>query len=127
MLDNIEQAVQMLTKKFKTRFVIKVGEHLRTIEVASVLYFYSQDKATFCFTNDNRQHILDFTLEELEEMLDPSRFFRINRKFLVASEAIQDIISYTNSRLKLILKGSTDNDIIVARERVQEFRDWLDR
>jgi DNA-binding LytR/AlgR family response regulator len=126
-LENIEQAVQMLTKKFKTRFVIKVGEHLRTIEVVNVLYFYSQDKATFCYTNDSRQHILDFTLEELEEMVDPSRFFRINRKFLVASEAIQDIISYTNSRLKLIVKGSNDNDIIVARERVQEFRDWLDR
>lgn len=126
-LENIEQAVQMLTKKFKTRFVIKVGEHLRTIEVSNILYFYSQDKATFCYTHDNRQLVLDFTLEELEEMIDPSIFFRVNRKYLVASQSIQDIISYTNSRLKLVVKGSSDNDIIVARERVQEFRDWLDR
>ena len=126
-LENIDQAVQMLTKKFKTRFVIKVGEHLKTIEVASILYFYSQDKATFCVTADNRQLILDYTLEQLEEMVDPVRFFRINRKFLVASHAIQDIISYTNSRLRLVVKGSSDNDIIVARERVQEFKDWLDR
>lgn len=126
-LANIDQAVQMLTKKFKTRFMIKVGEHLRTIEVSSILYFFSQDKATFCYTTDNRQLILDYTLEQLEEMVDPAVFFRINRKFLVAAQSIQDIISYTNSRLRLVVKGSSDNDIIVARERVQEFKDWLDR
>ena len=59
--------------------------------------------------------------------MDPARFFRISRKYLVAAPSIQDIISYTNSRLRLILKASQDNDIIVARERVQEFKDWLDR
>lgn len=127
MLSNIGLAVEMLLKKFKTRFVIKVGEHLRTIEVAAIRYFFSQEKTTFCVTDDNRNHILDYTLEQLEEMLDPAEFFRINRKYLVRSNAIQDIINYTNSRLKLILKGSQDNDIIVARERVQEFKNWLDR
>lgn len=127
MLSNIGQAVEMLLKKYKARFVVKVGEHLRTIEVSAIRYFYSQEKTTFCVTDDNRNHILDYTLEQLEEMLDPSEFFRINRKYLVRSGAIQDIISYTNSRLKLVLKGSQDNDIIVARERVQEFKTWLDR
>lgn len=125
-LENIDQAVQMLTKKYKTRFVIKVGEHLKTVDITNVQYFYSQDKATFCMTADNRQLVLDYTLEQLEQMVDPAHFFRINRKFLVSSQAIQDIISYTNSRLRLVVKGSADNDIIVARERVQEFRDWLD-
>lgn len=127
MLDNIGQAVQMLMKKYKTRFVIKVGEHLKTIEVDRIRYFYSQEKATFCVTDENRNFVLDYTLEQLEEMVDPSHFYRINRKYLVSAFAIQDIISYTNSRLKLVLKGSQDNDIIVARERVQEFKDWLDR
>jgi DNA-binding LytR/AlgR family response regulator len=127
LLNNIEQAVQMLMKKYKTRFVIKVGEHLKTVEIENVRYFYSQDKATFCVTDDNRNFILDFTLEQLEEMLDPEVFFRINRKYFVRSAAIQDIISYTNSRLKLVLKGSQDTDIIVARERVQEFKEWLDK
>lgn len=126
-LDNIGQAVQTLMRKYKTRFVIKVGEHLRTIEVSSVRYFYSQDKTTFCVTDDLRNHILDQTLEDLENMVDPAGFFRINRKYLVCSAAIQDIISYTNSRLRLVLKGSQDSDIIVARERVQEFKAWLDR
>jgi DNA-binding LytR/AlgR family response regulator len=127
LLDHIGQAMQMLTKKYKTRFVIKVGEHLKTIEISQVRYFFSQEKTTFCVTDENRNFIIDFTLEQLEEMLDPQDFFRINRKYFVRSSAINDIISYTNSRLKLILKGSTDSDIIVARERVQDFRTWLDR
>jgi two-component system LytT family response regulator len=127
LLDNIGQAVQMLTKRYKSRFMIKVGEHLKTIETTSLLYFYSQDKATFCYTVDNRSLILDYTLEQLEEMTDPAIFFRVNRKYLVSATAITDIISYTNSRLKLKLKGSQDDDIIVARERVQDFKEWLDR
>lgn len=127
MLSSIEEAVQMLMKKYKTRFVIKVGEHLKTVEVENILYFYSQDKATFCITADKRNYILDYTLEQLETMMDPAHFFRINRKYMVKSAAIEDIISYTNSRLKLVLKASQDNDIIVARERVQEFKEWLDR
>jgi DNA-binding LytR/AlgR family response regulator len=126
-LSNIHDAMQMLMKKHKTRFVIKVGEHLKTIDVSAIRYFYSQDKTTFSVTDDNRNFILDYTLEQLEEMIDPQEFYRINRKYLVSSRSIQDIISYTNSRLKLVLKGSSDNDIIVARERVQDFKNWLDR
>jgi DNA-binding LytR/AlgR family response regulator len=126
-LDNIEQAIQMLTRKYKSRFVIKVGEHLRSIEVTDILFFVSLEKTTFCHTRENRKNILDFTLDELEEVLDPDRFFRINRKYIVSASAIQDMISYTNSRLKLSLKNSDDRDVIVARERVQEFKEWLDR
>jgi DNA-binding LytR/AlgR family response regulator len=126
-LENISQAVQMLMKKYKSRFVIKVGEHLKTIDVSEIRYFYSQDKATFCVTNEQRNFVLDYTLEQLEEMVSPENFFRINRKYFISANAIQDIIHYTNSRLRLVLKASTDNDIIVARERVQEFKDWLDR
>ena len=127
LLASIGEVVQKLSKKYKERFVIKVGEHLRTIEVKDILYFYSQDKATFCHTAENRNHILDFTLEQLEDMIDPLVYFRVNRKYFVRAEAIQDIISYSNSRLRLALKNSQDNDVIVARERVQEFKQWLDR
>lgn len=127
LVHNISQVVQLLTKKYKERFVVKVGEHLRTIAVTDIQYFYSAEKATFCSTKDNRNHILDFTLDQLELMVDPDDFYRINRKYIVRATAIKDIISYTNSRLKLVLAGSDDNDIIVSRERVQEFRQWLDR
>jgi DNA-binding LytR/AlgR family response regulator len=119
--------MNMLTKKYKERFVIKVGEHLKSIETTEILFFFSLEKTTFAQTKDGRKHILDFTLDQLEELLEPKRFFRINRKYIVALDAIQDMISYTNSRLKLNVKTSDDNDIVVARERVQEFKDWLDR
>jgi DNA-binding LytR/AlgR family response regulator len=127
LMQSISQAMTMLTKKYKERFVIKVGEHLKTVDVKNILYFYSQEKTTFCHTTDNRNHILDFTLEQLEALIDPADYFRVNRKYLVRGDSIQDIISYTNSRLRLLLKNSLDNDVIVARERVQEFRQWLDR
>ncbi len=126
-LESIEQAIQMLTKKYKTRFVIKIGEHLKAVEVIDILFFQSIEKATYCQTRDGRRNILDFTLDELEEVLDPGQFFRINRKYIVSAAAILDIVSYSNSRLRLNLKNSADKEIIVARERVQEFREWLDR
>ena len=127
MLESIGLAVQMLTKKYKERFIIKVGEHLKSIEVTDILFFFSLEKTTFTQTKDGRKHILDFTIEQLDGLINPDRFFRINRKYLIAADSIQDMISYTNSRLKLVLKTSDDNDVIVARERVQEFKDWLDK
>jgi DNA-binding LytR/AlgR family response regulator len=127
LLANVNEAMKMLTKKYKSRFVIKIGEHLKTVEVDSILFFYSQDKATFCHTQDKRNTLIDYTMDELEQMLDPTIFFRINRKYLVHAKSIKDIINYSNSRLRLILHGSDDNDCIVARERVQEFKQWLDQ
>jgi DNA-binding LytR/AlgR family response regulator len=127
MMESISKAMEMLTKKFKTRFVIKVGEHLRSVETADILFFYSEEKATFAQTNDGRKHIIDFTMDQLEDKIDSARFFRISRKYLVATDSIKDMINHTNSRLRLVLKTSEDKDIIVARERVQEFKDWLDR
>ena len=127
MLESIGYAVQMLTKKFKERFVIKVGEHLKSIEANDILFFFSLEKTTFGQTADGRKHILDFTIDQLEGLLDPTKFFRINRKYLVNVKSIQDMISHSNSRLKLVLKTCDDPEVIVARERVQEFKDWLDR
>jgi DNA-binding LytR/AlgR family response regulator len=127
MMESIGYAMQMLTKKYKQRFVLKVGEHLKSVEVSEILFFFSLEKATFCQTKEGRKHILDFTLDQLEGLLDPQRFFRINRKYIVAVDSLQDMVSYTNSRLRLVLKTSDDKDVIVARERVQEFKEWLDR
>jgi DNA-binding LytR/AlgR family response regulator len=127
MMESIGYAIQMLAKKYKERFVIKVGEHLKSVEVSEILFFFSLEKTTFAQTKDGRKHILDFTLDQLDGLLDPARYFRINRKYIVSTDSIQDMISYTNSRLRLILKTSDDADVIVARERVQEFKEWLDR
>ncbi|MEJ7646488.1 MAG: LytTR family DNA-binding domain-containing protein [Chryseolinea sp.] len=127
MLESMMNSMQAMTKNYRERFVIKVGEHLRTVALVDILYLYSLDKITFAQVNDGRKYIFDFTMDQLEAMVDPARFFRINRKYLVSLEAIQDMITHTNSRLKLILKSSDDTDIIVARERVLEFKGWLER
>ncbi|MBN8578495.1 MAG: response regulator transcription factor [Cytophagales bacterium] len=127
LMESITQAMHMLTKKYKERFVIKVGEHLKSIEVSEILFFFSLEKTTFAQTTDGRKHILDFTLDQLDALLDPARYFRINRKYIVRIDSIKDMISHTNSRIKLLLKTSDDNDVVVARERVQEFKDWLDK
>ena len=127
MMESIQYAMQMFTKKYKERFVVKVGEHLKTVETIDVMFFYSLEKTTFAQTKDGRKHILDFTLEQLENLLDPDQYFRINRKYLIGISAIQDVINYSNSRLKLVLKTSDDKDIIVARDRVQAFKNWLDK
>ncbi|MEQ8303557.1 MAG: LytTR family DNA-binding domain-containing protein [Cyclobacteriaceae bacterium] len=125
-IDRISNAVSMLTKKFKERFVTKVGEHLKFIEVSDLMYFVSEEKITFGYTRDNKRYILDYTLEQIEGLVDPKNFFRINRKYIVSLNCIQDMISHTNSRLKIVIKGSDDRDVIVARERVQDFKSWLD-
>lgn len=127
LMESMANAMELFTKRYKTRFVVKVGEHLRAIEVADILFFYSQDKTTFTQTTDGRKHILDYSMEQVEEMMDPTKFFRISRKYLVAAHAIQDMINYSNSRLRLVLKTSDDKEIIVARERVQDFKSWLDK
>lgn len=127
MLESIGYAMQMFTKKYKERFVIKVGEHLKSLEVKEILFFFSLEKTTFAQTKDGRKHILDFTLDQLEGLLDPAQYFKINRKYIVSMAGIQDMISHTNSRIKLVLKTSDDADVIVARERVQEFKEWLDK
>lgn len=127
MMESISYAMQMLTKKYKERFMVKVGEHLKTIAVNEILFFFSLEKTTFAQTTDGRKHILDFTLDQLDALLDPARYFRINRKYIVQADSIKDMISHTNSRIKLVLKTSDDDDVIVARERVQEFKDWLDK
>ncbi len=122
-----DKVLQMLSHNYKQRFVIKVGEHIRSIPVEEILYFYSYDKATYLHTSENRNYVIDYPLEQLENLVDPGLFFRVNRKYIIAMNSFEDIISYSNSRLKVELLHSDDQDVIVAREKVKEFKNWLDR
>jgi len=120
-------AMNQLTKKHKERFVVKIGEHIKTVEVKDIRYLFSQEKMTFINDIHNKKFIIDFTLEQVQDLIDPDQFFRINRKYLVSMQAIKDIVSYSNSRLRIILHDSDEMDAIVSRERVQDFKRWLDR
>ncbi len=119
----------VLNKNYKTRFVVKVGDKIKSIHIEDVLVFYSHEKATFAFTKEKRNYILDYSLDHIETLVDPSNFFRGSRKFMVALEACEDITAWSNSRLKLNVEGlSEPHDLlIVARDRVQDFKHWLDR
>jgi len=126
---NIEQIKKLVApsqKDFKKRFTVKIGQHLKMISVATIECFYSENKATHIHTIDNRTYLLEDTLEQLEDKLDPEIFFRVSRKYFVNINAIKDIISYTNSRLKLILQSYNADEIIVSRERVKEFKNWIE-
>ena len=122
----MEEVLQLLTKQYKTRFVVKVGTHIKPIEVVEIQYFYSLEKATFLYTNENKSYALDFSLDQIERLIDPEQFFRINRKFLVNIKAIKEIVSYSSSRLKIDFKSSKEEDAIVSREKVASFKKWLE-
>lgn len=114
-------------KKYKERFVVKIRDHLKSIATQDIHLIYSQEKATYVLTRTGQKIIIDFTMDRVEEVLDPDIFFRISRKHLVHLDAIEDIIAFSNSRLKLKINGTDAEDIIVARERVSIFKEWLDR
>lgn len=114
------------TKNYKERFLVKVGTHLRVVETPEILYFYSFQKGTYLKHSDGKDYLLDFSLELVEEMVEPSLFFRINRKYLIALKSINDVISYSNSRLKLKVQNANEDDFLVAREKVKDFKNWLE-
>jgi DNA-binding LytR/AlgR family response regulator len=118
--------VNPLDREYKKRFSVKVGQHLKLINIDEIECFYSENKGTYLHTKTGRNYLLDTTLEHLENELEPQTFFRINRKFFVNIEAIKDMVSYANSRLQIKLNSYNDQEVIVARERVKDFKRWLE-
>ncbi|HKX86076.1 MAG TPA: LytTR family DNA-binding domain-containing protein [Flavobacterium sp.] len=118
--------VNPVDKSYKKRFTVKVGQQLKLIPVEEVECFYSENKGTYLHTLDNRDYLLDGTLEQLETDLDPKDFFRVSRKFIVPMKGIKEIQLHTNSRLKVILPTYKEDEVIVARERVNDFKEWID-
>lgn len=118
--------VNPVEREYKKRFTTKIGQHIKMISVDEIECFYSENKGTYAHTEDGRDYLLETTLEQLENELSPETFFRISRKFYVNINAIKDIISYTNSRLQLKLNSFKEQEVIVARERVKDFKLWLE-
>jgi len=117
--------INPIDRKYKKRFTIKVGQHLKIVSINEIECFYSENKATYLHTTSNRNYLLDGALEQVQDELNPEYFFRVNRTFIVQIHAIKDIVSYTNSRLKIILNTYNESEIIVSRERVKEFKNWI--
>ncbi len=112
--------------EFKTRFLIRYGEKIQSIPVEEIAFIFSEERVTFLQTHDGKKFVIDYTLDQTEAQSDPRMFFRLNRKYLCKADAILEIISYSNSRLKVKLKNCGDNDILISREKVSDFKNWLD-
>ena len=121
-----DSVLKTLTNNYKSKFVIKVGEHIKVVHTSEVQCFYSMEKASFMQNQQGRDYALNYSLDQIEDLLDPAKFFRINRKYIIAFSAIKDIISYSNSRLLLKLNNNECDDLIISRERVQKFKEWLE-
>jgi len=123
-LSGLSQAVQ--SKRTKDRFVVKKGNLIQSIKTEEVQLFYAEGRTVFLVTNRNDRYIIDYNLADLEEKLPVQTFFRVNRSFIVNINSIQKINRYSNSRLKLLTMFKNASDIIVSRERVNDFKKWLE-
>ncbi len=115
-----------LFKKFKRKFLVKIGLKYRSVGIDEIAYFQSQDSITYINSTEGNSWIIDNSLDELENLLDPQLFFRVNRHTIVKEDRIATIDSYFNSRLSLELNPSCSENVIVSREKVKKFKEWLD-
>jgi two-component system response regulator LytT len=126
---DFEQIRKMLSnpfeKTFKKRFTVKIGQHLKVISTDEIECFFSENKGTYIHTFDNRNYLMDCALEVLEQELDTADFYRISRKFIIPLKAIKEIVVYSNSRLKIILPTYKEDEVIVSREKVSDFKNWI--
>ena len=112
-------------KEYKKRFTIKIGQYLKVIAIEQIECFFSENKGTYIHTFDNRNYLIESTLEFLEQELDAKEFYRINRKFIIPIKAIKEIVVYGSSRLKVILPSYGEDEVIVSREKVAHFKVWI--
>lgn len=126
---DFEQIKKMLSnpfeKNYKKRFTIKIGQHLKVISTDEIECIFSENKGTYVHTFDNRNYLLESTLEVLENELDPKEFYRISRKFIIPLKSVKEIVVYSNSRLKVILPSYKEDEVIVSREKVSDFKNWI--
>lgn len=126
---DFEQIKKMLSnpfeKNYKKRFTVKIGQHLKVISIDEIECFFSENKGTYIHTFDNRNYLIETILESLEQELDPAIFFRVSRKFIIPLKAVKEIVVYSNSRLKVILPSYKEDEVIVSREKVSDFKNWI--
>lgn len=123
LIKELQQKLQ--PREYRKRFLVKNGQKLVSVEVDEIAYFYSDGRLNFFKTSDNKKFVVDYTMDELEEMLDPSRYFRISRSFYVSINAIDKIDDYFGNRLILQLKPAVDKEALVSREKVTDFKKWM--
>ena len=117
--------VNPISKEYRKRFSVKIGQQIKVIDVTEIECLYSENKGTYIHTLDNRDYLIDSSLEVVEAELNPNDFFRISRKYIIPLQSVKEIQVYSNSRLKISLSTYKADEVIVARERVSDFKVWL--
>ncbi len=125
--DRLMANIQGRDPEYKKRFLIQIGEKIRKIEITEIAYFYVLDKAVFLKTFQGNAFPVDYTLDKLEILINPEKFFRINRKYIVSMDSISNMVAYSRARVKLDLKPKPDEecDTIVSIDRSADFKKWL--
>ena len=126
-LRQVADLVGQQQKNHKGRFLVRFGDHLQYKTVQETAYFYADGKVVYLVTSDAKRFIVEYTLEELETLLDPDVFHRVNRKVIVNLEAVKDVKLHSNSRLRLFLRPALEGETVVSREKVAAFKAWLDK
>lgn len=123
----IENVAEMMTKnKKKDRFLVRLGNHIHSIKTDEISLFFAEGRTVYLVTKENKKYILDYKLEDLTKVLDGKVFFRVNRTFIVNIQSINDVVVYSNSRLKISIPFKSEKEIIVSREKVSSFKTWLE-
>ncbi|MBL7744970.1 MAG: response regulator transcription factor [Chitinophagaceae bacterium] len=123
LVKELQQKLQ--PKEYRKRFLVKHAQKLVSIEVEEIAYFFSDGRLNFFKTYDNRKFVVDYTMDELEDMLDPVKYFRISRSFYISVDSVDQIHEYFGNRLMLALKPAVDKESIVSREKVTDFKKWM--
>lgn len=121
----LERSLYANKEKFKKRFLVKMGAAFQYLNVVDIVLLYSEESVSFAIDQNGKRFIIDHTIEQIEKLIDPSEFFRINRKHIVAIASINKIHPFLNSRLKLELNQKTDQDLVVSRDKVKDFKLWV--
>jgi DNA-binding LytR/AlgR family response regulator len=114
-----------VSKEYRSRFLVKHLQKYVTVEVGEIAYFWSEGRVNFFKTKAGQKYIVDYTLDELGEMLDPHDWFRVNRQFIVSVPAVNEIHPFFNNRLRLHLKPQEPEEVTVSRERAAAFKQWM--
>lgn len=125
--EKVNLLYQQLVKSYKNRFFVKVGQHFHSVSVMDIACFFIRERATNIKTLHGKNYDIDYSLDQIQNLVDPAIFFRINRNYLIHIDAISEMYSYSSSRLRVKLKMYDHLDMIVSREKVADFKKWLDR
>lgn len=125
-IQSLLDVLPITEKKYKTRFLVRQHDQLLPVFQEDVAYFFTTNELVCLVCKDKQQYLVDYTLEELEKLLDPARFFRLNRQFITALPAVRKIHKYFNGKLKLDLQPDPDQEVVISREKASIFKEWVE-